>query len=791
MIDYGVKVIVKVGKRPSNIRFSKAKVYRSITVENLDYTMEKHRDCNVLVIESIYEDEQDDIIKSIEKFKTLNNNNIVLFYIEGRDDITSGIADELNYDIYMEIDGLYKAIQRHTEVSVSTRLEDKRKYSNDILEELGVSFENIENTDDLIEEVEEINQEASEIIQKEREEIEDIQRTEDAPIDDLDINEDLGEIDNEEYKQLIKDVRDANARVLYLERIVKVVREEKAKIETRFKSIVNDESVMEDPISLQEYKGIQDELTENRRNLQKLQEELDIYKEELEKYKKSLKASEIKLDEHIEELRIIREEKERLESSLREQIEELTTDIEAKTKDIEGLTSKLEETGEDRNRLLILSDSTKEKLDIKELELQEKEEDILQLKNRIEELKNIISDKDKEVESIKEEKDNTEESLRESLSTKERENNELELKLENVKSQLETKIEELNNKTEQYNDLVALAGDGGENIEAIANANTVLKETISKLNNDIKEIRKERDDITNKYSASDQKIKSLELQNERLKDSLSVISQSGGGGLIELPPMDYSSRAKIISIYGNGSFGITTTAMTIANKLMVNSKTLYIDFDLSSPDADAWFKKSPLNRNVMGFTKGDYSYTGLGIIINQGLDVFINNIVNIITPIRTSRVGRLDYISGLYDEVNPSKIAGVDFNGLFNYLGNNYDYIILDLGKLGGSNTADQLIKMFTNISYSSVLVTINDYFKIRNSAMRLQALSIDFNRVNWILNLGEDTIISDLSRKAMSPSKFTIIPYDKEIYGKRDYITRGKISRDKFNLFMKNNINI
>ena len=109
----------------------------------------------------------------------------------------------------------------------------------------------------------------------------------------------------------------------------------------------------------------------------------------------------------------------------------------------------------------------------------------------------------------------------------------------------------------------------------------------------------------------------------------------------------------------------------------------------------------------------------------------------------------MSWISGLYSIL---KLENLDYTSeFFNYIGSLYDYIIIDSGKVGYSNINDSLIKSLCEVSYKNLVVSSNDTVSIRGIGLALNKVKLA--NVDWILNLSNNSIISDKAKKSIGDS--------------------------------------
>jgi hypothetical protein len=121
-----LEIMVKLGIEVSKLKMTNCKLHRAITTEEIQYMIEKLTDCHLMIIENIDESEQDEMRKLISSFCMQNDENTVIFFLPKNDDITAGIADELNKNIYMSLTELYTVINKQYGINVSTFIDDKR-----------------------------------------------------------------------------------------------------------------------------------------------------------------------------------------------------------------------------------------------------------------------------------------------------------------------------------------------------------------------------------------------------------------------------------------------------------------------------------------------------------------------------------------------------------------------------------------------------------------------------------------------------------------------------------------
>lgn len=279
-----------------------------------------------------------------------------------------------------------------------------------------------------------------------------------------------------------------------------------------------------------------------------------------------------------------------------------------------------------------------------------------------------------------------------------------------------------------------------------------------------------------------------DLEIKRLKQSVGRKEVVTVGVDKVFSSFKYAGSAKIVTVFGGGSFGVTNTAYSIASRL--KGKVLFIDLDMSNPKSDRYTKKNPMV-NVTGVPSNLYK-TGIGVLYSCGIEKFIAEYEKLGIRIITTRNTELTWISGLYSSI---KLENIDYTSDFlNYVGNMYDYIVIDSGKIGYSSLSDSLIKSLCDISHKSLVVSSNDSYTTRGISLALNRVKI--TNVGWVINLASTSIIGDKSKKNMGTNDYCILPFSNSIYGTdRPIVDDSNINGrlvtylNKFNLEVNNGI--
>lgn len=942
MINESNKIIVKVGKK-SNLRFANSKVYRAITANDLNLLVKNHSDCKIIVIESISEDEQDAVKDFAISFKAMSDDNAVLFYIPTNDEITSGIADELDYNIYLTDRDLYKYIYEAFGINVSVYIDDRKRLNSEELSESipdgitdifgGIgdesesdisdaiaaidevdknaekeSIENIENKEsnidkkeavsltkkdenideiiDNIDKVESVTLEKSVKTVKEEKDI--VSKDNDTLTNDVDrqiakeaihLENNKSSIETEkteqlngnatleslssdalntsdeaskevedrhlemtadteeyieelkmkirdakyDYNEVLKDMREANSRIESLENIIRLLRDEKDNMQKRMDELMISDEVIEDPISLSEYGVIKDNASKLEGQILDLNSTITMLKGTIESKELDINSAEATMDELKQTVSSLREQlttanqtikedekykeeseeyKEQLDKALVEN-KGLHARIESAEDENRGLSDELTETTiradkESSVRLEMLEQLKSAILRIRELSVKLNKLDennreltskIAHTEKQLKDSRNAARDQLEKIAKLEKVVQDSDKKLEIANNSSDAEKAALNDKISQLKNKLNMVENQLRQKENQYNTLVETSGVDENSAKALLDTNKTLENISKTLREQLATANKELDRVKRSEADAAKKMNNYKNQVATLQKSLQSLASVGTGvgssDNVSVRPIHLGySKSQIITVFGSGSFGITTTAMSLAQKLSATSKVLYIDFDLVSPMADSWFKRSPILNNIPGTVNGSLHNTGLGLFIEQGVDTISRFTSKIIIPVSNTKGGGIHYLSGLYYRPDAYKLATANYDEFFSILGNNFQYIIIDFGRLGSSEISDQLIKAVSDISFKNIVVTTTNNFEIRNFKNKLNDLHIRLDNVAWLLNMCTTTALDQKVKELVKPCSYDMLPR-MEQYGAQENFLRVNLTRDRFGYFI------
>lgn len=942
MINESNKIIVKVGKK-SNLRFANSKVYRAITANDLNLLVKNHSDCKIIVIESISEDEQDAVKDFAISFKAMSDDNAVLFYIPTNDEITSGIADELDYNIYLTDRDLYKYIYEAFGINVSVYIDDRKRLNSEELSEsipdgitdifggigdesendisdaiaaidevdknaekesiesienkesnidkketvsLTKKDENIDKISDNIDKVESVTLEKSAKTAKEEKDI--VSKANDTLTNDVDrqiakeaihLEDNKSSVETEkseqlnsnatleslssdalntsdeasnevedrhlemtadteeyieelkmkirdakyDYNEVLKDMREANSRIESLENIIRLLRDEKDNMQKRMDELMISDEVIEDPISLSEYGVIKDNASKLEGQILDLNSTITMLKGTIESKELDINSAEATMDELKQTVSSLREQlttanqtikedekykeeseeyKEQLDKALVEN-KGLHARIESAEDENRGLNDELTETTiradkESSVRLEMLEQLKSAILRIRELSVKLNKLDennreltskIAHTEKQLKDSRNAARDQLEKIAKLEKVVQDSDRKLEIANNSSDAEKTALNDKISQLKNKLNMVENQLRQKENQYNTLVETSGVDENSAKALLDTNKTLENISKTLREQLATANKELDRVKRSEADAAKKMNKYKNQVATLQKSLQSLASVGTGvgssDNVSVRPIHLGyTKSQIITVFGSGSFGITTTAMSLAQKLSATSKVLYIDFDLVSPMADSWFKRSPILNNIPGTVNGSLHNTGLGLFIEQGVDTISRFTSKIIIPVSNTKGGGIHYLSGLYYRPDAYKLATANYDEFFSILGNNFQYIIIDFGRLGSSEISDQLIKAVSDISFKNIVVTTTNNFEIRNFKNKLNDLHIRLDNVAWLFNMCTTTALDPKVKELVKPCSYDMLPR-MEQYGAQENFLRVNLTRDRFGYFI------
>lgn len=362
-----------------------------------------------------------------------------------------------------------------------------------------------------------------------------------------------------------------------------------------------------------------------------------------------------------------------------------------------------------------------------------------------------------------------------------------------LKNELAQANKSLQEKEAELESLIRNSGVEKQSADEAISARKALEDANIALNGTVRMLKNEVGRLTARLSMTEEANVKLESVNKRIRTemvSMQKAAQSAQtpgavqGGQKQAPVVfrvrldcEYHGNAQIIPVFGSGSFGITTMAMSLARK-MPKASILYMDMDLTNPKADGWFKKPPFAQ--LPDIKDPFNRSSFGALLEKGPNYVMGH-PELFQNVESNKLGyRLDYFSGVYQRIDPRRLMMVDFSGFITYLGNKYNYIIVDLGRIGSSDSSDELIHMFSSIAPKSLLVTLNNTIDTRSAKIKLMQNNIDAKNIVWVLNMSDNTIVSPQVQKSIGAATPIVMPKELDMVGKMVTFDRVPILKDK-----------
>jgi len=789
-----LKVVVKAGFKPA-ISLKNCYATRVVMAKDLEAAVDK-TESTVVIVEHIQQEEKQVVNKFIKEFKGKSVDNMVLFLISGEEEnnnATERVAIDNSIDILRDRKEVYRHILNSKNVNVSPLFEDigiqPDSYEEDNADSDSINVAEILEGSDFIgnedsdiqkefegngeegNDTEDIEQE--EIKNEYTEEYESHDNIDETGIDETGIDEDVIEtpagMDNtykdkseespsvdistynekidslekkveahkkensELSKSLTKSKEELKAyrlRVINMEGLLEATKQELQAAKDRFESIVDNGPVMEDPITLSKYKAIMQDCEKHLITIKKLEGNIESSKRDIDRQSRVIKDREDEIKRLEDKLATERQEHlaeiEDIKYSIstasldEEKIEQYERDIERykKSADVlrndnarlgdklaelaESTNESLEETRKYKNKLSFETDYRKETVEI----IQHTFEKLKESNENLEETRKHLADTGRKLDVALKSADNL------------RAQNDL-LNKEIVEIQEDSKVKD-SKIAELQRSIDSTSTDG------------------SKSGVELTELDILRRQLENASSA----LKEKEAENERLRNSLSSSEVAVSTGVIYgeaskgLGSIAYGGNASLITVVGGGNHGVTTTAMSLVNRIGATSNVVYVDLDIVYPSGDAWFRRPPICSGIPGVNPKDRKNSALGLFFNKGAEFILSNLDKICINIETTRGGRIDYLSGIYYDISNEELVSGEYTKLLEGLGDTYEYIVVDAGRIGGSNTIDSIIRCLSDISFRTVVVSTPSKFDVRATMNKVRWLGIDTERVAWLFNM-------------------------------------------------------
>lgn len=333
-------------------------------------------------------------------------------------------------------------------------------------------------------------------------------------------------------------------------------------------------------------------------------------------------------------------------------------------------------------------------------------------------------------------------------------------------SEKELTIQGLNSNLADYAELVKGDKDKSFEIEALNRTLSGMKQEIGKLQLRLTESQDELRKEETKKAELRKALDSAEITAKSYEKRL----KTGDASYLNCI---YTGKAYIIPVFGIGSHGITTTAVSIADRLNKSGKSVCIlDLDLVNPKVSSFYKGvNPISDLSESYGLNTTERTCVGALMQKGVPWFIDHRDELIKTVQENKQKggrRVDYFSGLYAPINMVRILALDYTQLLTVLGNDYDYLVVDLGKIGASDMQDTLIQLFSRIGIKNSIVCAKEDDSIRNLILRLQVLKLSMKDCVWMLNMAKDSGQTPFIETALKNIPYRIMTFSSSIFGEK-----------------------
>lgn len=783
------KVLVKVGKS-SHTKLNNVEALRAVTFREAEKLLLLNPDIMSIVIEDVRHNEFDTAISLVNQAKS--EGKYVFVYNANKEDNTAKFIQAIDgLDEVTDIQELHKKLTDALGVNVGETSNiivkplEKENYSGTVSTALNIDDNKLKLENIIETEIEHPNIDTKEdLIGLEEIDIDDLY-FDDSKENSLDIHKEQNLIEmtnmiatlTKEKERLTLQLEQTMDRVKVLLDIKEALEDERDMYKDMLDNIDRDTNIIEDPVDIEEFERVKNELQQYKNKCDELNNELFEVNNQADRYKEEIDGLTIQIQELNEELKEAKSKISQYEdeiNTLNIKINDLksTVDLECRVrlKATEMLSDAIDENS-----------NTSKILGEKNIEIENYKASVKNLESTIASLKINLQQLQSNYDYLIESQENQNEPKDDEIKRLTSELENIKSKYERLNNELLTKETQLQEMEIKLRDIISSSNRNNENYKKIIEANTILEETNKTLINNTTYLREENERLRKQLNDANDSIRNLEEANRQLKSSVINMSKSAiiGDKKIKIN-CEYTGRGYIIPVFGSGSYGITTTAVSIARKLSASS-VLYLDFDMVNPKAERWFEKQPIIKELTGIAE-PLMRTGLGALIEKGMDYVIDNEKLLFQRVVETKTGCLDYFSGLYTRVDITKLLSVNFTEFINYIGNTYKYIVVDLGRLGSSEIADAIADMFIRIAYKFVIVTLHDTIDTRNMGVKVFTMKLPLDNAIWILNIANNSKIDTLMARSMGRAKAVIMPKVIHMYGSGDTFDRVSATKDRLN---------
>lgn len=290
--------------------------------------------------------------------------------------------------------------------------------------------------------------------------------------------------------------------------------------------------------------------------------------------------------------------------------------------------------------------------------------------------------------------------------------------------------------------------------------NDALKQTIMSLEEKVRNYKDMADSAKNKYIASERRY-------------------NGDNGVVN--KIDYTGRGILLAVVGSGGYGTTSVATSMAEMLANNNfNVALVDMDFRSPKMESVYGIVPFNDCLNQVIKEPDRRTSLGAFIRLGAVKWTNFMPQLGVTLHEGNKsgGKLVYYPGSYATLSATEIGGSDYGAMLKRLGIEYEYIVIDLGRLEGFGSVANVQNGICNAAAQIFAVTNSTLTDVRSFSMRGAAGKFKFSNTCWVLNMAEKHFGRDIEAIVSDAESHVEVPIQRDLYGTNFSLNENKKTR-------------
>lgn len=289
-----------------------------------------------------------------------------------------------------------------------------------------------------------------------------------------------------------------------------------------------------------------------------------------------------------------------------------------------------------------------------------------------------------------------------------------------------------------------------------------------------------------------QKVTSYKEMADAANNRLHARERVYNGDTFSAIDVNYIGRAILVAVAGSGGYGTTTVACALAESLCASGNNVAIvDLDMRSPKMDAYYNVNPFRLDVLGSQmQSEDRKTSVGALIKLGADFWIENHEALGIDMNAKGrkdEGRLVYHSGSYASLSATEMSGANYSAMLRELGIEFDYIIVDLGRLESSGSVASVQVGAIKASNQAFFVTNSTFADVRSMRSRTINAKMKLNNVCWVLNMVDGRVDTNTMNIADDAESVVQMPMIRGSYGTTFSLYENKKSSGQVQLMASN----